>query len=111
MSRDDETSQPDVLRVEVHRSASEAILVLGGEFDVTGTGTFWTRVSEALAASPQSITIDAAGIEFMDSLGLQALMRAREAATDAGVAFRVSEASPAFRRVVELGGVEGLLPD
>jgi anti-sigma B factor antagonist len=107
----DDTSQPDVLRVEVHRSAGEAIVVLGGEFDLSGTSMFWARVSEALAASPQSITVDAAGLEFMDSLGLQALMRAREAATEAGVAFRVSEASPAFRRVVELAGVEGLLPD
>jgi|Tabmets5t2r1_1033131.scaffolds.fasta_scaffold105912_1 anti-sigma B factor antagonist len=111
MSQQDDTSQPDVLRVELHRTVSEAILVLRGEFDLTGTETFWTHISQALGASPQSITIDASGLEFIDSLGLQALMRAREAAAEAGVAFRVSEASAAFRRVVELTGVEGLLPD
>jgi anti-sigma B factor antagonist len=111
MSRQDDTSQPDLLRVELHRTVSDTILVLRGEFELTGTDTFWTHISQALAASPQSITIDASGLEFMDSLGLQALMRARDAATEPGVAFRISEASPAFRRVVELAGVEGLLPD
>jgi anti-anti-sigma factor len=111
MSREDDTSQPDLLRVELHRKASEAILILRGEFDLTGSETFWTHVNQALAASPQSVTIDASGLEFIDSLGLQALMRARQAATEAGVAFRVSAASAAFRRIVELTGVEGLLPD
>jgi anti-anti-sigma factor len=110
MSRE-ETSQADVLRVEVHCSVSEAAVVLGGEFDMSGTGTFWANVSEAIAARPQSITVEAARLEFIDSSGLLALMRARDAATEAGVAFRVREASPAFRRVVELTGAEGVLPD
>lgn len=56
-----------------------------------------------------SVTIEARGLEFIDSSGLQALMRAREAAGEAGVAFRVSDASPALRRLVELTGVSNLL--
>jgi anti-sigma B factor antagonist len=110
MSREPEL-QPEVLRVEVHCNIGEAIVVLGGEFDMSGTRTFWAHVSEALATRPQSITVEAAGLEFIDSSGLLALMRARDAATEAGVGFRVSEASSAFRRVVELTGAGGLLPD
>jgi anti-anti-sigma regulatory factor len=38
-----------------------------------------------------------------------ALVRARDAAVEAGVAFRVREPSPALRRIAELAGVEDLL--
>jgi anti-anti-sigma factor len=100
----------DVLRIEAHYVDDRATLILGGEFDMTGRERFRAFVNEALAAG-RSITIDASGLEFVDSAGLQALLRAREAAGEAGVAFRVSEVSPAYRRVVELAGVEGLLPD
>jgi anti-sigma B factor antagonist len=99
----------DTLRIEVRYVDDRATLILGGEFDMTGRERFRSFVSEAAAAG-RSITIDASGLEFVDSAGLQALLRARELADEAGVAFRVSEVSPALRRVVELAGVEGLLP-
>jgi hypothetical protein len=40
-----------------------------------------------------------------------AIMRARDAATEAGVTFRVSEPSPPLRRITEICGLEGLLLD
>lgn len=43
-----------------------------------------------------SITVDARGLTFIDSSGLTALLRAREAAVDAGVAFRLSARHPPF---------------
>jgi hypothetical protein len=61
-----------------------------------------------LGTPPASITVDARGLTFIDSSGLVALMRARDAAADGGVAFRISEPSPARRRVAGLG--EELLP-
>jgi anti-anti-sigma factor len=48
-------------------------------------------------------------LTFIDSSGLAALMRAREAADEAGAAFRVSEPSPALRRIVEITGTVELL--
>jgi anti-anti-sigma regulatory factor len=38
-----------------------------------------------------------------------ALVRARDAAAEAGATFRVREPSPALRRIVELCGLDGLL--
>ena len=40
-----------------------------------------------------------------------ALVRARGAATEADVMFRVSEPSPAVRRITEVTGLEDLLTD
>jgi hypothetical protein len=39
-----------------------------------------------------------------------ALMRAREAATAAGLAFRIDQPSPALRRIAEISGLGHLLP-
>jgi hypothetical protein len=48
---------------------------------------------------------------FIASSGLLALIRGRDAVADAGGAFRISEPSPALRRVAEPGGVEERLAD
>jgi anti-anti-sigma factor len=56
-----------------------------------------------------SVVVQARSLTFIDSSGLMALMRARDAATEAGVAFRIDEPSPALRRIVETSGLEDLL--
>jgi anti-sigma B factor antagonist len=111
MANDPEPFQADALRIETQRDRSGVTIVLAGEFDLAGTERFWTFVSDALAADPKAVTIGASGLEFIDSSGLQALLRARDAVTAAGVTFRVSDASPALRRMFELFGVEDLLTD
>jgi|Tabmets5t2r1_1033131.scaffolds.fasta_scaffold08230_3 anti-sigma B factor antagonist len=99
------------LHVEAEQNRTGTTLILEGEFDLTGTDRFWAFFGEALSASPRSMTLDAAGLTFIDSSGLKALLHARAAATDAGVVFRVSEPSPELRRIAEITGVEDLLED
>lgn len=111
MSDDAEPVRAEVLRVEGKQNHSGTTITLEGEFDMTGTQRFWAFVTEALAEDPRAITVDASGLEFIDSSGLLALLRARDAAVEAGVAFRVSDPSPALRRLVEVTGVKDLLPD
>ena len=102
---------PDDLHVKAEQDGTGTIIVLEGEFDMNGTARFWAFFNEALAASPRSITLHARGLTFIDSSGLKALLHARAAATDAGLAFRVSEPSPALRRITEMTGIEDLLED
>jgi anti-sigma B factor antagonist len=109
MSGDVESSPGDVLQVEAWYDDTEANIVLGGEFDMTGVARFWGYLSAVLAPHPLSITVDASGLEFIDSSGLMALVRARDAAAEAGAAFRVRAPSPLLRRIAELCGVAGLL--
>jgi len=74
-----------------------------------GTGPFWGAVSEVLGTRPVAVTVEARGLTFIDSSGLMALARARDAATAAGVAFRVREPSPPLRRIAQICGLEDLL--
>jgi anti-anti-sigma factor len=99
----------DVLHVETRQDSSGPTVIVVGEFDMTGTERFWAHIIEAVEARPVSLTIEARGLTFIDSSGLAAMVRAREAATEAGVGFRVGEPSPPLRRIVEMFGLEGLL--
>jgi anti-sigma B factor antagonist len=59
--------------------------------------------------NPVSITVEARGLTFIDSFGLAALIRAREASGEAGVVFHVSDPSPPLRRIVEITGTVELV--
>jgi anti-anti-sigma factor len=110
MSDQGEPLPGDVLYVEVKYHGTEATIILVGEFDMTGTEPFWGTVDEILATRPESVVVEARGLTFIDSSGLLALTRARDAATEAGVAFRIDEPSPALRRIAEISGLGDLLP-
>lgn len=104
-------SHDEELHVRAEQDRTGTTIILEGDFDLTGTDRFWAVFSEALAASPRSITFHLPDLTFIDSSGLRALLQARAAATNAGVAFRVSEPSPALRRIAEMTGIEDLLED
>jgi anti-sigma B factor antagonist len=109
MPDDVEPSRGDELRVEARAANGNVTIVLEGEFDMMGTELFWAHVSETLAARPRSIAVEAHGLEFIDSAGLMALVRAREAALAAGVRCRLINPSPEVRRIAELCGLDGFL--
>jgi anti-sigma B factor antagonist len=109
-SRGDD-SHDDDLHVKAEQDRTGTTIILEGDFDLSGIERFWAVFNQALAASPRTITLNARGLTFIDSSGLRALLQARAAATDTGAAFRVSEPSPALRRMAEMTGTEDLLED
>jgi anti-anti-sigma factor len=109
MSDQPQPSPRDVLSVEVKYDRTEPTIVLVGEFDMAGTEPFWDTVDEVLAMCPHSVVLEARGLVFIDSSGLMALTRARDAATAAGVAFRIDQPSLALRRIAEISGFRDLL--
>jgi anti-anti-sigma factor len=109
MSDQPDPSPCDVLYVEAKYDGTEAAIILVGEFDMTGAELFWGTFSEVVGTRPRSVAVEARGLTFIDSSGLMALVRARDAAAEAGATFRVRKPSPALRRIVELCGLEELL--
>ena len=109
MSDQPQPSPGDLLHVEAKSDGTEATIVIVGEFDMTGTELFWSTVDEVVATRPESVVLQARGLTFIDSSGLMALVRARDAATAAGVAFRIDQPSPVLRRIAEISGLGDLL--
>ena len=112
MSDDAEPSYTESLHVEVSRDGTEVtVIVVEGSLDQHSSPRFCACVDEALGTHPGSVAFDARGVTFVNTSGLAALLRARHAASEAGVAFRVNDASPGLRHVAELAGFGALLPD
>ena len=99
------------LDIETRQGRTKATFTLAGSLDQHSSAAFRECVDEALGIHPAFVVADARGLTFVDAAGLAALVRARHAASEAGVAFQVSDASPALRHVAEEAGFEALLPD
>jgi anti-anti-sigma factor len=106
---DVELAQPELLDIEAIRSATETVLTLEGELDISSTEWFAAWVDEVLEKHPGTIAIDARGLTYTDSSGLRSLLLARKSAHEAGAAFRIDNPPPELRRVIERTGLEALL--
>jgi anti-anti-sigma factor len=77
--------------------------VVFGELDLSTA----PELDRALSAADGDIVIDLRGVEFIDSSGIHALLRACRARPR----LRVENPTPAARRVLDLVGVTKLLID
>jgi anti-anti-sigma factor len=105
MSQPGDRFESDLLRIEATHGAGTVTLKVAGELDITTRGSLWSHVDAAIASRPDSITLEASDLVFVDSTGFAALLRARTRAKDARVAFRVTEPSPALCRLADVGGI------
>lgn len=91
----------------IHTEVEGAVLriALNGEFDANGVPAF----REAVAQAPRDrerIEVDLSGVVFMDSSGLQELVRVYNAADEAGFAFVLVRPSHPVERLLELTGLD-----
>jgi len=58
----------------------------------------------------QPVVIDAGGIEFIDSSGLRALVIGHQLCEKASLPLGIRNLTPRIERVLEIGGLDGLIP-
>ena len=91
------------LSVEVTRGAEgDAIVAIAGELDLGAATTLIVAIDELFAVSPSSVTLDLAGISFLDSSGLGALLTLHGRCQSEGIAFSATNPPPQVCRVLEL---------
>ena len=93
---------PGQLVIEKRREDDAVVLTLSGELDLASAPTLERELREAEATSPTRLVIDLAGLAFMDSTGLQALLRARERANSNDHQLSLRRAPHQVQRVFEL---------
>ncbi len=88
-----------------------AVVTLRGDLDAA-TGLQFEAVVAGIVRVPgvARLEVDGRQLQFVDSSGVYALLRARADALAAGVACFLGPASPALRRILDLTGV-GTLHD
>jgi len=85
-------------------------LVVTGDLDLMTVPVFLAAATDVLHQGPgQSLRLDLSGVGFMDSTGINAMIKLREAAREAGRALELGAWSPYVDRVLRLVGLGELL--
>ncbi|MEY9892585.1 anti-anti-sigma factor [Catenulispora sp. MAP12-49] len=84
-------------------------LVLVGDVDFAAHSTLAALLVD-LAGGGRAVVVDCAGVTFLDSMGLRALVEGRSAAAAAGATFELADPSGPVLRVIELSGTTELFP-
>ena len=79
---------------------------LAGELDLDRADDVRDELAR-IAADPacRYLRVDVAGLDFIDSYGLGALVSARNSAAAAGVTLTLAEPSPPVRKAIEVTGL------
>ena len=94
---------PGQLVVDTRDEGDTSVLTLSGELDLASTPVLERELEALESAGATKILIDLAGVGFMDSTGLQALLRARERAmTGENVQLSLRRGPHQVQRVFEL---------
>ena len=92
----------------MQRADGELVIKLVGELDLAAAAAFGDAVERAIGSSPR-VVVDAAELTFIDSSGVNALVRAQRWATDSSVDLVVRAPDRRVRTVLEITGIDALL--
>ena len=87
----------------------EAVVAVCGELDLSTAAELSRSLAPVLDQHPQAVTVDLAGLQFIDSTGLTLLVRTSKRLREHHGALRLACPTPPVRRVLELVGLDSLL--
>lgn len=97
------------MRVTVEKHGTTAVLAVAGDIDMVTAPEFEKHLLTALRERPAALVVDLAGVDFLGSAGLTALVAAHQ---EAGVQtrLRVVAESSATARPLQLTGLDQEIP-
>lgn len=95
---------------EVRRGIDSAEIGLGGDLDMAATLQLEPVVEQLLADGVREIVIDLGALSFIDSTGISLLVTVNERSAAAGADLRLLRPTDDVGRVLEVTGVDGILP-
>jgi anti-anti-sigma factor len=100
----------ELLRVVVVPDRTRVTVVLKGEVDLSTGDVVRAQLRELWESGWTEVVLDLREVTFMDTTGIHVLLDARDAATTAGSTFGVLTGTGPATRILELTGLDGLLP-
>lgn len=100
--------EPQALRVTVDEGAGKAVVHVSGEVDVQSADELRGHLLLA-AGSHRRLVLDLAGVTFLDSAGLGALVSAHRAADERGGSLVVTGARGMVREVLRASRLDTVL--
>jgi len=81
------------------------VLTLSGELDIGSAQVLEDTVEEACFSGARELVLDLCAIDFMDSMGLRALLHARRTCEASDCDFHLTPASRPVQRVIDAAGL------
>ena len=94
-----------MLSVTVRREPDRASVVVHGEIDVLYVENLASELAAAADGDAPRVEVDLSGVTFIDSTGINTLVKGRRLATAAGKQYRVVGSDGFVRDVLKLSGV------
>lgn len=102
-----------MLELDWTRADDVVVLTASGDVDLHTAGQLRDAVVNAVSGNegdaPRQVDVDLAGVPFLNSSGLGALLAGVKEANRLGIVFRVLNLQPPVRRVVEMMGLTEVL--
>jgi anti-anti-sigma factor len=93
------------LSLSVHYDNRVATLAAHGDLDLASVGEFENRLDELTSPDATRVVVDLAAVTFLDSAGINALLKGRRLAESRGQSFAVTGATGLVRQVLDITGV------
>jgi anti-sigma B factor antagonist len=90
-------------------TAPDGAVVVAGEVDLYSAPALEAVIDGAVAGGEGNVVIDLAGVRFMDSAGLNILVRCFKPLDEQGRRLVLRSPQDAVRRTLELGGITTLV--
>lgn len=100
---------PAQFSVALRDEGAESVVVLSGEIDLNAAPVLVEVGTRAGQAQAGAVAVDMTDLTFIDSSGINAVVRIRNAALDVGRAFRVRNVPAPIADMFKLVGLEFLL--
>lgn len=98
------------LTVHSRREGEIHTIALTGELDVATAEAVQRELERVEATDAASIVLDLSGVTFMDSTGVRLLVQAHARSREDANRLSLRRGGPAVQRVLQLSGVDVLLP-
>ncbi|MGW0562527.1 STAS domain-containing protein [Streptomyces sp. NPDC003016] len=97
------------VEVEIHDPGT-AILAIGGELDIDTATFLHHHLANQFLHGRHHLVLDLSALQFVDSSGMNVLIKAAREAREGGGDLRLVAPAPAVRRLLELTGLSMMTP-
>ena len=94
------------MQLSVQHAARAARVVVEGEVDLATVDDLVRAADEALRDAPQRLELDLAGVSFIDSVGIGALVTIRNTTRADGIVLVLGNVSRPVRRLLQIANLD-----
>lgn len=105
-----ELTERGQLTLRSEREGQTHTICLFGELDLATADDVQAELERVESTDAEEIVLDLSGLKFMDSTGVRLIVNAHARARADGIRLTLLRGRPAVQRVMELSGIDVLLP-